>query len=103
MAKKKKRRSTRRRQATRPRQPKEKRLSRREQIARARRQKQRRGRLLTALVVAVVVVAVGVLIWLNSRPLPLTTVERDNPAGAHRAAWGPPGAVVIIEEWSDFQ
>ena len=103
MGKKKKRRATPRQRPTRATRPTKARPSRREQIARARRQKQRRRRLMAALIVAVAIVAVGALIWLNSRPLPLTLVERDNPAGADRAAWGPPGAAVIVEEWSDFQ
>jgi ferric-dicitrate binding protein FerR (iron transport regulator) len=101
MAKKKKRRSTLRRKPTRAPKPRD-RPSRREQIAQARRQKQRRQYLTTALVVVAVIAAVGLLIWLNSRPLPLVTAEADVPADAQGTGWGPPGAPVVIQDWSDF-
>lgn len=97
--KRKKRRSTLRRQAT---QTREARPSRRERMARARKQKQRRRQLITALIVAAAVVVIAFLIWLNTRPLPLVTVAAEIPANADGAAWGPPNAPVVVQDWSDF-
>ena len=100
--KKKKRRSTLRQRATQTQQPWKARPSRREQIAQARKQKQRRLWQSVALVAVAAAVIVGVLIWLNNRPLTLTTVEARVPAGADGTAWGPADAPVVIEEWSNF-
>lgn len=100
--KKKKRRSTPRQRAAQTQQPRKARPSRRERIAQARKQKQRRLWLRVALIAIAAAVIVGVLIWPNNRPLPLTTVEARVPAGADGTAWGPADAPVIIEEWSNF-
>jgi type VI protein secretion system component VasF len=99
----KKVRSTLRRSAVPSQKPREARLSRREQMAQARRQKRRRRQLITALVAVAIVAAVAALIWLNNRPLALTTVEAAAPASADGAAWGPADAPVVVEDWSDYQ
>ena len=98
MAKKtRKRRPTSRQQATRTQG-----ASRREQRALARKQKQQKQRLIVALIAVAAVAIVAFLIWLNNQPLSLITVAAQVPASANGAAWGPPGAPVIIEDWSDF-
>lgn len=104
MAKKKRKvRSTLRKGAALPQKPREASPSRRERIVQVRQQKRRRKQLTVALVVAAAVVIVGGLIWLNSRPLSLTTVEAAAPVSADGAAWGPADAPVVVEEWSDYQ
>jgi hypothetical protein len=48
---------------------------------------------------AVGAIVLGALYWLANRP---KVVESDIPFGADGTAWGPADAVVVIEEWSDF-
>ena len=104
MAKKRRKvRSTLRRAAAPSQKPREAHPSRRERMAQARRQKRRRRQLITALVAVAIVAAVAALIWLNNRPLELTTVEAAAPVSADGAAWGPADAPVVIQDWSDYQ
>jgi cytoskeletal protein RodZ len=100
--KKKKRRSTLPKKTTVTQKP-EARPTRRGRIAQTRKQKRQRRRLIGILGVVVVIGGIVAVIWIDNRPLPLTTVEANVPVGADGAAWGPVAAPVVIEEWSDFQ
>jgi ferric-dicitrate binding protein FerR (iron transport regulator) len=76
-----------------------KRSARRQQALEAQRQKERRQRLRAGGIAALVIAVLGGLLWLANRP---KTVESRVPFAADGTAWGPVGAPVLIEEWSDF-
>jgi len=101
-SKRKKRHPTRRKRVVQTRAAQGARLSRREQRVLARKRKRQRQQLIIVLVAIAVVAVVAGLLWFNSRPLPLITVAVEAPTDAQGAAWGPPAAPVVIEDWSDF-
>jgi protein-disulfide isomerase len=49
------------------------------------------------------VVLIGLVIWLNSRPVPVTVTELDLPAGwVSGTTLGNPDAPVTVQAWEDF-
>ena len=72
-------------------------------------QQKRRRSLTIALTIAGVVIIAGLMFW--TRQITTTIAARgivvpevaDEPANADGRAWGPEDAVVVIEEFSDFQ
>lgn len=80
-------------------------MSKREELRRKRQQEARQRQLIVIAGVALVaVVAVGFLVYQNTRPIgEITAIEKETWPFADGKALGPKDARVVIQEFSDFQ
>ncbi len=67
-------------------------------------QRQRNRYIALGIVALAAVLFIALILWVNRpKPISLAKVFTENPPNANGLAWGPEGAAVVIQDFSDFQ